>query len=282
MLIKRMGYAKSFLLGLDRLGLRRVIAPLASAARRIRTGGRQSFSVSRGGYWINRDGPSVIASPTPHTAPFAAYRNWVLDNWAWGYRPTLGDIVLDIGAGVGEEAIIFSQLVGPDGQVISIEAHPRTFDCLQSTIVRSNLPNVIAKWWAIADADGTVKIEDSDSYIGNSIVPAAQGHIEVPARSIDSLVEDLRLPRIDLLRMNIEGAERLALDGMASCAAICRNIVISCHDFIADAGGSDQFRTFEVVKRKLEALGFELRFRPDHSAPWVRYYVYGRRREGAG
>lgn len=277
-----MSILTSVVLGLDRLGLRRAIAPLASLSRRFRTGGRQTFSVSPEGYWINRDGEAVIVSPEIHTAPFAAYEHWVLDNWTWDYRPKAGDTVIDIGAGVGEEAVVFSRLVSPTGRVVSIEAHPRTFDCLEATIARSKLSGVAAKWCAISNVDGVAKIEDDDSYIGNSIVPAAQGSVEVPARSLDSVVDELDIDRIDLLRMNIEGAERLALDGMTECSAKCWNIVVSCHDFIADRGGSDQFRTFDVVRQKLEGFGFEVRVRSDHAAPWVRYYAYGRRAASAG
>lgn len=267
---------------IDGLGLRRAVAPIASFARRIRTKGRQSFSVSAEGHWINQDGGAVIVSPVVHTAPFAAYEQWVLDNWTWEYRPGPGDTVIDIGAGVGEEALIFSRLVGPTGRVVSIEAHPRTFECLRGTIARSKLVNVDAHWCAISDQDGTVQIEDSQSYIGNSIVPPSSDSCAVPARSIDSLLAELRVDHVNLLRMNIEGAERLAIRGMSKAAPRCRNIVVSCHDFIADAGGSDQFRTFEQVKQMLSGLRYELKFRPDHPSPWGRYYIYGRLNDEVG
>jgi hypothetical protein len=76
--------------------------------------------------------------------------------------------------------------------------------------------------------------------------------------------------------MNIEGAERLAVRGMAQTSSRCEHIVVSCHDFIAEAGGSDHFRTFEEVRKMLASLGYELKLRPDHPTPWGRYYVYGR------
>lgn len=275
-----MNILRSTVFGLDRLGLRRIIAPPASALRRARSGGRQSFSVSTEGHWINRDSGAVIVSPEIHTAPFAAYRNWVLDNWAWGYRPKAGDVVVDIGAGVGEESVIFSGLVGATGRVISVEAHPRTFECLARTISMSNLTNVEARCCAIAETDGTVDIDDTESFIGNSIIASSKEGLTVPSRSIDSLCAELGIDRIDLLRMNIEGAERLAVAGMEGTSRSCSNIVISCHDFLADAGGPEQFRTFEEVKGKLEQLGFALRFRPDHPDPWGRYYVYGHRTPG--
>ena len=52
-------------------------------------------------------------------------------------HPQPGDIVLDVGAGTGTEALPLSQLVGDKGKVVSIEAHPATFGswsgCASST-----------------------------------------------------------------------------------------------------------------------------------------------------
>src|SRR5947207_6560342 len=46
------------------------------------------------------------------------------------YTPQPGDVVLDVGAGIGAEALLFSRLVGPSGRVVSIEAHPATYERL--------------------------------------------------------------------------------------------------------------------------------------------------------
>lgn len=261
---------------LDQAGLRRLVALGASAAYGLATRGRQRFGVDEAGRWLNCQPEATIVSPNIHTTRADVFREWVLDTWAWRYRPGPGDVVVDVGAGVGEEAVTFSKLVGPKGRVVSIEAHPETFACLEETVRRSGLDNVTPVWCAVADADGTMSIGESDNHLANSVMTGGEGR-PVPARSLDSLADELGLEEIALLKMNIEGAERLAVRGMERLARRIRNVVISCHDFIADTGGGDEFRTFDEMRAFLQGAGFELSTRPDHPNPWVRYYLYATR-----
>jgi len=53
-----------------------------------------------------------------------------------------------------------------------------------------------------------------------------------------------------------------------------RHAVISCHDFKADAGQGEVFRTGAVVDAALVRLGSDVTRRPDDSRPWVRHYRY--------
>jgi FkbM family methyltransferase len=257
-----------------RLGLSPLIARAASLAYRT-----SDFSVDDEGRWVNRQPEATFVSPIFHTKSYGAVKEWVLDNWAWGYLPRPGDTVIDVGAGLGEEAVIFSRLVGQSGRVISIEAHPRTFSCLQETVRRSGLTNVTPVFCAVADQDGELSISDGDAHLANSVIGEG-GYLTVPGRTLDSLADELGLGDVALVRMNIEGAERMAVRGMNRLAPRVRNAVISCHDFVAtEYGGSTDFRTREQVRPVLEAQGFEISTRPDASEPWVRDYLYGRRAE---
>lgn len=271
-------FGRSLGQALDRMGLRRLVALGATLAYRPLTRGRQRFSVDDDGHWINRDSDTVIVSPTVHTKRHSAYRELVLDHWAWSYRPQAGDTVIDVGAGVGEEAVVFSKLVGETGMVVSIEAHPETFACLEETVRRSRLANVTALNFAVADMDGMVAIGDRADHLANSIIDGFGG-LQVRSRPLDDIAEELGLQDVALLKMNIEGAERLAVRGMDRLAERVRNLVISCHDFISDEGGLADFRTFNEVRARLEDLGFDTLHRPDHPRPWARYYLYGRNRK---
>jgi hypothetical protein len=120
---------------LDRVGLRSLVARLATQAYRGRSARQTEVSVDREGRWVNCQPEASVVSPTIHTTSYAAFHDWVLDNWCWGYLPKEGDVVVDVGAGIGEEAIVFSHLVGPR-EVISIEAHPAPLPACKETVRR--------------------------------------------------------------------------------------------------------------------------------------------------
>jgi FkbM family methyltransferase len=266
---------RSLTFGLDRLGLRKIVAVAATLYYRFRPGSKRRFSVTSEGHWVNRQKEATIVSPTIHTASFVAVEANALDLWTWQYRPTLGDIVIDVGAGVGEETLVFSKLIGNKGLVVSIEANPSTFASLKESVARTGATNVRPVQLAVTGVDALTKISNTTDHVANSLFIHASS-VEVEGRSLGSLVQELGLAKVALLKMNIEGAERMAVQGMADVADRIQHVVVSCHDFIADESGADDFRTFDEVRRTLERLGFETSVRPDDPRPWVRYYLYGR------
>ncbi len=131
---------------------------------------------------------------------------------------------------------LFQGCVGESGRVISIEAHPTVFRCLSKMCAANRLENVTLVQAAVADHETEVQLTDSHEHEGNSIIGTASG-VRVACTTLDSLFRSLGLLRVDLLKMNIEGAERLALAGMREMVKKTKNICISCHDFLADGGG---------------------------------------------
>lgn len=255
----------------DRLGLRRLVAKGASRAYPGR-----SFEVDQDGRWINRQAEATFVSPNLSLATFAAAEEWVLDNWTWGYLPKAGDTVIDVGGGIGEEAVVFSRLVGETGRVVSIEAHPGTFACLKRTIELSGLTNVVPLWCAVADREGELFISDVE-LLSNSVIGSTSG-IKVRARTLDSIAAEMGIKDVALLKMNIEGAEKLAVRGMSQLAPRIQNAVISCHDFlISHFGAGPEFAVKREVRQVLEDQGFTIETRPDADQPWTRDYLYASR-----
>jgi len=251
---------------------------MAVFANRINSlcGDTRRFSTMPGGLWVNRQPDATFVSRDMHTGWTEQVRATALETWCPFYTPTEGDVVIDVGAGIGEETIIFSNMVGPTGRIIAIEAHPATFACLNASIDHLKFDNALPLQLAIADQRGTVFISDDDAHLGNSIIHAQRG-ISVESKSIDDVARELKLERIDLLKMNIEGAERLAVQGMSEIAPKVRHVAISCHDFIADAGGDDSFRTLSFVRDQLQLLGFRTQMAPVPKTAWDSYTIYGDR-----
>jgi hypothetical protein len=71
-------------------------------------------------------------------------------------------------------------------------------------------------------------------------------------------VERENIQRIDFLKMNIEGAEIRAVEGIEKTLRITQALCISCHDFRANGGDGEHFRTKERIQTIVKQAGFRL------------------------
>jgi FkbM family methyltransferase len=125
-----------------------------------------------------------------------------------------GDIVIDCGGHVG----VFTHHALKLGarKVIAIEPDPVNIECFRrnhrQAIEDGRVVLVEKGAWS---TPGTIRLYKSTSNSGmNSMVLHGQEKfIEVPVTTIDSIAAELRLPRVDYIKMDIEGAEREALAG---------------------------------------------------------------------
>lgn len=125
-----------------------------------------------------------------------------------------GDIVLDCGAHIGESTRAALRMGAR--LVVAIEPAPLTIECL-----RRNLKDEIAAGKVIVYPKG---VWDKDEWLELSVDPANAAEnsvvrnvgaktVRVPLTTIDELVTELRLPKVDFIKMDVEGAERNALAG---------------------------------------------------------------------
>ena len=256
---------------LDRPGGRTLLRAVASAGLTVKL--RTPVLLRRrGDAWAYRWEGATLPYPTLGTAlhPLEAKRILLFD-----YVPKPGDIAFDVGAGVGDTTLVLSKLVGHDGRVVAIEAHPETYAWLSRTCALNDLPNVTTLQVAASDREGSLLMSDESS-ISNTLLTTQDGRdLEVPGRTIDGIASELGIESIDFLKMNIEGAERLALRGMERMIRRTRHVCISCHDFMADRGGPDEMRTKAFVSDFLMSRGFTLVERTSR-VDAIRSYVYGR------
>ena len=202
------------------------------------------------------------------------------DNWYRVYRPKLGDVVVDMGAGRGEDTYAFSRAVGDSGRVIAMEPHPVSFGVLSKFCLWNRLSNVTVLNLACADKAGELRIETSskwapDNRRGGEAPPTG---FMVDAVPFDRIWETCRIGRIDFLKMNIPGAERLALMGCRRALMHTRNISVAAHDHRADRAEAEWLRTGDFVRRFLRDSGFHL-VPHDDPRPWACGYIHGMRPE---
>ena len=102
--------------------------------------------------------------------------------------------------------------------VVAIEISPASVECL-----RRNLAPEIAVGRAIVypkgvwDKNDTLSLNvDDENFAANSVVlhaPGARGTVQVQLTTIDQIVNELALLRVDFIKMDVEGAEVNALHG---------------------------------------------------------------------
>jgi len=290
-----MGLKRLAIRALDRPGGRWLLAALATRYARGLTG--RDVSVRYDDVWARGLDSRIFipdsASFAYFPAQFLAFPERVKrvtesarDFWFHAYEPRSGDVIIDLGAGVGFDTLVFSHAVGPTGRVIAIEAHPRTFRRLETLCRLNRLTNTTCLQVAAVDSDRTVYIEDSAHHTANSVglSPSGSHVLEVEGLSLDEICRRQRIERVDFLKMNIEGAERLAIRGMSDVIGRTSHVCIACHDFRADgADGADaeSFSTRGPVMDFLRRSSFRVVSRPDDPRPYVRDHLHAVRESRA-
>lgn len=241
-------------LQLNRPGLRWVLTSLLPVVARSSPDGVRRLEYRNGGWEHHFEGISSV-EPTPRLR--GHHLRDIANRTAWGYlyTPKYGDTVIDVGAGLGDETVYFAMKVGTKGRVISIEAHPIIFGFLARTVELNNFRQVKPLNLAVSDKLGTVSIENNlDHHLGNAILQG--GGLDIEASTLDQICQQQGIDRIDFLKMNIEGAEKLAILGMVEMIRRTAVISISCHDFKWSRTGNDFFTTKTAVENFVQDHGF--------------------------
>lgn len=166
--------------------------------------------------------------------------------------------VVDIGANIGYFTMLSASLVGPTGHVLAIEPNPRNARMLEASRRVNDFGQVTLSQTAAGPQTGLLVLHRSHSNGTTSAPPdalAALLHAEtVPCIRPDALVPATR--RIDLIKVDVEGAEYLALLGCAGIIARDRPTIVS--EF-----GPDQMEGISGIDgrgylRWLTGLGYRL------------------------
>jgi len=139
-----------------------------------------------------------------------------------------GDTVIDIGANVGYHTLAIAATVGPSGRVHAFEANPDVMRLLNATMFTNGFSTwqgtgpVSLYQTAVLDKPGIVTLASAPGHYGSGHVinempasdlgPAYSTRVEVPAIALDDELGD-RVGTADLIHMDIEGSEPLALYG---------------------------------------------------------------------
>lgn len=141
----------------------------------------------------------------------------VLPGYFKYYSLNEGDTVIDGGAYLGEFTLYAAKVVGNGGKVIAFEPDPLNYKKLLENISLNNLDNVIAVNKGLHSENTNLKFYN-DSSGGSFLIsddPESKPNdmVEVPVVKLDDEMDLLGIPKVDFIKMDIEGAEIEALKG---------------------------------------------------------------------
>jgi FkbM family methyltransferase len=193
-----------------------------------------------------------------------------------------GGVFVDVGAHWGYFSLRAADLVGPSGRIVAVEADPRIHATLARNVELNRLPHATAVHAAAAAESGTLVLAGFDEAQDNWGLSRVVGHddgargaasFEVPARALDELLDELGVGAVDLVKMDIEGAEAMAVRGMRAGlgAGRYRRVLLELHPNELRSHGHDP----GDVVAALAGAGYR-GWTIDHSAATSRRAAYGR------
>lgn len=171
-----------------------------------------------------------------------------------------GMIMLDVGANIGVYTLLSAKIVGEHGSVHAFEPTPKTFAQLHANIELNGFTCVHINRLAVTEKAGTSTLYLYEQNAMNSLfiqnwVGKPLGRVEVETISLDQYINTNDLPRVDLLKLDVEGAELGVLKGALKLLAGLNSPVIICE--FADRTASAFGYKATAIRDFLAPLGYQ-------------------------
>jgi FkbM family methyltransferase len=182
-----------------------------------------------------------------------------------------GFISMDVGANVGEYSLRLARLTGETGHVHSFEPSPECFEVLSQNVSRNGLgERVHIHKIALSDYCGTAVLQMDRDGARNTIAPNARlpeprGEIRVPCTTVDAFVERRGIAKVDLMKIDAEGAELAILQGSRETLSRCKPVILA--EVRADL--SDRFSASrEEIFEYMRSCGYSVYSPRGKKIPW--------------
>ncbi len=183
-----------------------------------------------------------------------------------------GMFCIDIGCNIGYYALLESKLVGDKGNIITFEPSPINFRFFNDNLKLNNITNVKAYNFAIGDNNSKINFLIADWSNASRVVEAnypttnTEKIIPVAVKKLDTIIEEEGFSQVDFIRMDIEGYEFNAYEGMKNTIKKFKpKLLIEVHGNLM---GID--KTIKFLN-KIEEDGYDLKYYTPRKLdkPWI-------------
>ena len=146
-----------------------------------------------------------------------------------------GATFVDVGAHEGYCSLKAARVVGPSGRVIAIEPNPEMVRTLRANIGASGATVITVEPVACSDSEttldlfvaahsntGSSSLSKTNASLGGSVSTA----YHVPARPLDAIIREAGVSRVDLIKIDVEGAEFSVLKGAQEALALYHPVLL--------------------------------------------------------
>lgn len=177
------------------------------------------------------------------------------------------DVVLDVGANIGSFSIFAA--LRTRREVVAVEPCPTNLEFLRRNLHENGITNVRVIAQGLADCDGKAQLQLNERGVGHTLSGQGRDVVEIETSSLPSLLDEVGVEQIDLLKLDCEGAEGLAIPSTPdSYLRRIRRIAMEFHDDTSPVHHDE-------LRKRLDASGMETQL------VWngrdVRGYIYARR-----
>jgi len=176
-----------------------------------------------------------------------------------------GQVFLDIGANIGFYTLFAGRRVGPKGRVFSFEPDPMTFESLKRSVALNGFEWVKSLNMALSNRAGEIPFYTVSDGSAHSLVPEIErradrysGKVQVRVARLDDLNREglLDTPRIDLIKIDVEGEEERTVGGMLETLERFSYPRVWA-EVRGPRGSTRAPNTYPGVERQLMGLGYE-------------------------
>ena len=187
-------------------------------------------------------GPSLLAYGEYCKEEGAAFRQLI--------KP--GDVVADVGANIGSHTLLYSELVGPAGQVYAFEPQRQIFQILCGNLALNNISNVDARRQGLGRSRDTLRVSTP-----SADTPANYGGVSLGQEGRDAVevvkLDSLKLERLDFVKIDVEGMEEAVIRGGLDTIKRLRPKL-----YVENDSGHTRIEQSTSLIRLIRSLGYRL------------------------